>query len=237
MLGLTKVWLYLREEEQPYLSLRAHAGLSPRYLQRRARLGVDEDLVAELLAGGDQVLEADTHSGDMGDLVVEAEGLRAQCAAPLRAGERVIGLLGGARGEVYPWNARDARLLRAIAAQASLALHNALLYEQVRDAAQAQAASNELLQGLNMDLLDSQAAQEYQLEELGRQAAALQVITARTAQLREQANGLMQVVRVLCSPAAGTLTLAQQLQVQALVRGLAALSSDLETPGDPSAIA
>lgn len=236
LLGLGKAWLYLLEEDQPYLCLRAHVGLSSRYLQRRARLGVDENPVAELLAGGDQVLQVDTQGGDAGDLVVEAEGLRATCVAPLRAGERVVGLLGGARGEAYAWTARDARLLRAIAAQASLALHNALLYEKVRDAAQAQAASNELLQGLNMDLLDSQAAQEYQLEELGRQAAALQAVTAHTAELREQVNGLMQAVRALCSPAAGTLTLAQQLQVQALVRGLTTLSSGVETLGDPSAI-
>ncbi len=231
ILGVGKVWVYLLDEDQPYLTLRMHNGLSSRYLQARGRLPLKEGMESQVLAGGEVVLLPDLlESAAAGKLVLEAEGLRGTFMAPLRARDLGIGVLGGAHDVPHQWTSREGRLVRAIAAQASLALHNAALYDQVRDAAQAQQMSNKVLQDLNMHLLESQAAQQAQFEQSQQSAALVQTLSRDRDQVREQVAVLMRRVRALCGPDAGPLTPSQQAHADTLVREIAALAHLLD-PG------
>jgi GAF domain-containing protein len=230
ILGVPKAWIYLLESDPPHLSLQAHAGLTARYLASRGRLSATQGLEGQALEGADLLVVNDwsARAGTM-PLVIETEGLRAAILAPLRARDRALGVLIVAREARHAWTVREQRLVRAIAGQAALALHNALLYEQVRDASQAQEMGNRVLQDLNRHLLDSQAAQHLQMETLTTEQKAHETLLAQHAALREQLATLLAHVRALVSPELGALNLAQQAQITEIVRALAALSDQLKT--------
>jgi signal transduction histidine kinase/CheY-like chemotaxis protein len=126
--------LALREEGGDAFAVQAHSGaVADAYPGLRFRRG--EGVVGRVMATGQAIIVRD-YPREFPDSpfldVIQEAGLRSYVAVPLRAHGVVIGVLYVISRDPHKFNADDQQLLSALADQASIAIENARLYEQVR---------------------------------------------------------------------------------------------------------
>jgi len=127
--------ILLLDEQTRTLSYRVHRGLSARYVDEM-RLSLGEGIAGMVAQTGKATLLEDISSDPRAahpDLIA-SEGLKAFVSVPLRAKDRVLGVLNVASREPRSFSTRDTHLLYAIGDQLGVAIEQARLYERLRRA-------------------------------------------------------------------------------------------------------
>ena len=127
--------ILLLDEQTQTLSYRVHQGLSTRYVEEmRLRLG--EGIAGKVAESGKSTLLEDISADPRvarPDLV-STEGLKAFISVPLRAKDRVLGVINVASRMPRSFTTNDMHLLHSIGDQLGVAIEQARLYERLRKA-------------------------------------------------------------------------------------------------------
>ncbi len=125
--------ILLWDEEKQMLCYRVYHGLSKEHVQGVCcRLG--EGIVGKAAQTGKaiQVKDISTHPDTVHPCLTKAEGLRAFASIPLRAKNKVLGVLNIASHKAHKFSSKDIQLLSSIAAQIAIAIENAKLHQDVQ---------------------------------------------------------------------------------------------------------
>ena len=196
VMGIEASWVYLveaREEEEPELLLKAHRGVSERFAQGMTRVRMGEGLNGQVATSGEPLLIEDLMESEIRTrLVVEQEGLRSFAGVPMKAKDRVIGVIAVASHIPRLFAPHEVRLLISISNQVGIAVEKVQLYHQVRAYAEQQEKSNQVLQEINAMLMESQAELEEQMaavkkaeteiQQRNRELSALNAIATTVSQ-------------------------------------------------------
>ncbi len=127
--------ILLMDEETQTLSYRVHQGLSTKYVEEmRLRLG--EGVAGRVAQSGKSVLLEDISTDPRAAYpdLVSSEGLRAFISVPLRAKDKVLGVINIASRQPHRFTINDMHLLHSIGDQLGVAIEQATLYERLRKA-------------------------------------------------------------------------------------------------------
>ena len=127
--------ILLVDEQTQSLSYRVYHGLSDRYANEM-RLSLGEGIAGRVAKSGKSILlediSADPHAARP-DLV-STEGLKAFISVPLRAKDKVLGVINVASRATHHFTTNDLHLLNSIGDQLGVAIEEARLYERLRKA-------------------------------------------------------------------------------------------------------
>ncbi|MEW5959565.1 MAG: GAF domain-containing sensor histidine kinase, partial [Chloroflexota bacterium] len=133
-------WIYLQRETENFLRLRAQHGFPPEFLEwvRDQQVEHGQGVIGYVAQSGQSLLLAGpnlTAEAWSTDPMIMAGYWQSLAAAPLRAKEVTIGVLGIAAGPDQAFTSAEVELLGAIGNQIAIAVLNARLYRRSRDAA------------------------------------------------------------------------------------------------------
>ncbi len=127
--------ILLMNDQTQTLSYRVHQGLSTRYVQKM-RLSLGEGISGRVAQSGKAILLEDISADPRvarPDLV-STEGLKAFISVPLRAKDKVLGVINVASRMTRHFTRNDMHLLHSIGDQLGVAIEEARLYERLRKA-------------------------------------------------------------------------------------------------------
>ena len=127
--------ILLLEEQSQTLCYRVHQGLGKEYVEG-VRLRLGEGIIGRVAQSGKAILLEDisTDPRVAYPTLVNAEGLRAFIAVPLRTKDKVLGVINIASRETRHFTTNDTHLLHAIGDQLGVAIEQSRLYERLRKA-------------------------------------------------------------------------------------------------------
>ena len=127
--------ILLLDEQTQMLSYRVHQGLSTRYVEEM-RMSLGEGIAGRVAESGKSILLEDI-SGDPRAAhpdLVSTEGLKAFISVPLRAKDKVVGVINVASRTPHRFTTNDMHLLHSIGDQLGVAIEQTRLYERLRKA-------------------------------------------------------------------------------------------------------
>ncbi len=170
-------WIFLQRETENFLRLRAERGLPPDLFERirNQRVEYKRGAIGRVAQSGQPLLLEDLPSqlNQWLDDPLVAEGdWQSLAAAPLRAKDTIIGVLGMASQSDRTFTETEIELLQAIGNQIAIAVVNARLYRRSREMAtleernrMAREIHDTLAQGFTGILVQLQAAERLSLKE------------------------------------------------------------------------
>ncbi len=127
--------ILLIDERTQTLSYRVHQGLGKEYVEG-VRLRLGEGIIGRVSQSGKAILLEDISNDPRVayPALVNAEGLKAFIAVPLRAKDRVLGVINVASRMSHSFTENDMYLLHSIGDQLGVAIEQSRLYERLRRA-------------------------------------------------------------------------------------------------------
>jgi signal transduction histidine kinase len=197
----TKSCLLEYDEQTGELVVRAAVGFRPETLAALV-LAPGEGVAAEAVATGASVVVNDTREDHrVASRITDPEGIRSFIHIPIRLEDRLFGVFNISSERPYAFSERDRRLLETVANLAATAIHNARLYESLRQRTAELEAANAELEASRRQI--EQSYQELQV------AQAHLVQSERMATLGQLAAGLAHEIK---APLAGLQAAAEILR-------------------------
>lgn len=131
---LDAAWVFLQDAREGHLVLATWNGLSQVFAREEAEKDLGRCICREVMDSGearilDDILTCPCLSRD----VLEREGLRCHASIPLKAKDRVLGIMNVASRVDRSFSEDDLRLLTSVGHQIGTAVENTRLYEEVHD--------------------------------------------------------------------------------------------------------
>jgi signal transduction histidine kinase len=135
VMGGTIGGILLLDEQTQMLSYRVHEGFGKEYVEG-VRLRLGEGIIGHVAQSGKAILLEDisTDPRVAYPTLVNAEGLKAFIAVPLRTKDNVLGVINVASRMPHSFTTSDTHLLYSIGDQLGVAIERASLYERLRKA-------------------------------------------------------------------------------------------------------
>ena len=149
VMGVEAAMVFLVDEEAGELALAAYRGISPEFVREVDRFKLGEGFNGRVAETGEPLyIEDASNDPRLTKKVVAEEGIRSQLIVPLKSKGRVMGTLCVAARSQRRVLPEELELVTAIGNQVSVAIENAHLYEQQREAAEQLRVSEERYRGI-----------------------------------------------------------------------------------------
>lgn len=127
--------VFLTDGEAGELAIAAHRGVSDEFAQSISRIKLDEGFNGKVAQNGEPLFVEDvSQDPSVTKIAVVKEGIRSQLIVPLKSKGKVVGTLCVAMRGRRQFRRDEVELLTAIGNQIGVAVENARLYEQEREA-------------------------------------------------------------------------------------------------------
>src|SRR5262249_36802827 len=127
--GREQGYIRLRDPGTVNLSLAAHRGISPRYVDSLTRHRRSGGKSEQVFRTGEALVVNDPDGGDLRE-EIRAEGTRALVWVPLKVMGAIIGIMNVSTTGNAPFEAREVELLKSIGNVIGVALENARLFRE-----------------------------------------------------------------------------------------------------------